>query len=371
LNRRLHRRTVGAVQRFIDKAEVLVEALPYLSRFRGKTIVVKYGGRALDDPALRPSFCRDVVLLKYVGIHPVIVHGGGPQIEEVLARMKIPSRKVRGMRITDEQTMEVVEMVLGAKVNKELVRLIARAGGKAVGVTGKDGPLVRARRLQRINAAPPGQLPEWVDPGLVGEITSVDATLLERLIHDGFIPVIAPVASDEELGVTLNINADPFAASVAAALGAEKLVLLTDVQGVRDAAGELIPSLSYEAAEDLIARGVIDGGMIPKVGFGLSALAAGVRKVHVIDGRLSHAVLLEIFTDTGIGTELTGSGEGEPFHDDITGVGRSGPEDPTSVHGADAGGKVVSPLRHEDDTGEQFIEEITPLGEANGSRSEK
>jgi acetylglutamate kinase len=292
------------VQRLIEKAEVLVEALPYLSRFRGKTIVVKYGGRALDDPALRPSFCRDVILLQYVGIHPVIVHGGGPQIEEVLGRMRIPSRKVKGMRVTDEATMEVVEMVLGAKVNKELVRLIAREGGRAVGLTGKDGPLVRARRVERINAAPPGSAPEWIDPGLVGEVVSVDATLIARLVADGFIPVIAPIAVDEALGVTLNINADPFAAAVAAALGAEKLVLLTDVQGVRDGSGDLLSTLTAAAAEELVEGGVIEGGMIPKVRFGLDAIASGVRKVHIIDGRLPHAVLLEIFTDRGIGTEL-------------------------------------------------------------------
>jgi acetylglutamate kinase len=299
------------VQHLIDKAEVLVEALPYLSRFRGKTVVLKYGGRALDDPALRPSFCRDVILMKFVGIHPVIVHGGGPQIEEILARMQIPSRKVKGMRITDEATMEVVEMVLGARVNKELVRLIARAGGRAVGLTGKDGPLVRARRVERINAAPPGREPEWIDPGLVGEVVSVDAQVIERLAADGFIPVIAPVAIDEALGVTLNINADPFAAAIAAALGAEKLVLLTDVQGVKNASGELISTLSSDEAEALVERGVIEGGMIPKVRFGLDALASGVRKVHIIDGRLPHAVLLEIFTDRGIGTELVGGAPGK------------------------------------------------------------
>ena len=294
------------MQKIIEKAEVLVEALPYLSRFRGKTIVIKYGGRALDDPALRPSFCRDVILLKYVGINPVIVHGGGPQIEEILTRMQIPSKKVRGMRITDEATMEVVEMVLGAKVNKELVRLIAREGGRALGMTGKDAGLVRARKVNEINAAPPGKPPEMIDPGLVGEVVSVDVTVLDRLIQNDVIPVIAPIGIDENLGVTLNINADPFAAAIAAALGAEKLVLLTDVSGVRDGAGNLISTLSMAAAEELIASGVIEGGMIPKVGFGLSALASGVRKVHIIDGRLPHAVLLEVFTDTGIGTELVG-----------------------------------------------------------------
>lgn len=292
------------MQDLIDKAQVLVEALPYLSRFRGKTIVIKYGGHALDDPALRPSFCRDVILMKYVGIHPVIVHGGGPQIEEVLARMQLPSKKVRGLRVTDEATMEVVEMVLGAKVNKELVRLIAREGGRALGLTGKDAGLVKARRVERINAARPGEPEQWVDPGLVGEVESVDVSVLEHLAHEGVIPVIAPIGVDEQLGVTLNINADPFAAAIAAALGAEKLMLLTDVPGVRGADGQLISTLSAAAAEDLMAGGVIDGGMIPKVRFGLDALASGVRKVHIVDGRLPHAILLEIFTDHGIGTEL-------------------------------------------------------------------
>ena len=293
-----------AVKELIDKASVLVEALPYLSRFRGRTIVIKYGGAALDDLTLRPGFCLDVILLQYVGIQPVIVHGGGPQIEEVLGRMRIPSRKVKGMRITDEATMEVVEMVLGAKVNKELVRLIARAGGKAIGITGKDANLVKARKVERINTARPGEPEQWIDPGLVGEVESVDVSVLQRLLADGVIPVIAPIAIDAEQGHTLNINADPFAAAIAAALGAEKLVLLTDVPGVRDGSGKLLSTLTAAEAERLVADGVIDGGMIPKVRFGLSALAKGVKKVHVIDGRLPHAILLEIFTDHGIGTEL-------------------------------------------------------------------
>ena len=212
------------------------------------------------------------------------------------------------MRITDEPTMEVVEMVLGAKVNKELVRLIAREGAKAVGLTGKDAGLVRARKIDRVNAAAPGAPAEWIDPGLVGEVTSVDVTVLHSLFEAGIIPVIAPVAIDEQLGVTLNINADPFAASIAAALGAEKLVLLTDVPGVKDASGSLISTLSAPQAEQLIDQGVIDGGMIPKVRFGLQSIQRGVRKVHIIDGRLSHAILLEMFTDRGIGTELVGEG---------------------------------------------------------------
>ena len=295
------------MQDLISKADVLVEALPYLSRFHGKTIVIKYGGHALDDPSLRPGFCRDLMLLKYVGINPVVVHGGGPQIEEVLKRMQIPSKKVKGMRITDDATMEVVEMVLGGKVNKELVRLVERAGGRAIGITGKDAGLVRARRVERINAAAAGAAePSWIDPGLVGEVTAVDASVIDKLVAAGFIPIIAPIGTDEQLGVTLNINADPFAAAIAAAINAEKLVLLTDVPGVRDGSGQLISTLSAAAAEDLVERGVIDGGMIPKVRFGLNALASGVRKVHIIDGRLPHAILLEMFTDRGIGTELVG-----------------------------------------------------------------
>mgnify|MGYP000902750556 FL=1 len=294
------------MQDLIDKATVLVEALPYLSRFRGKTIVIKYGGHALDDPERRPAFCRDVILLHYVGIHPVIVHGGGPQIDEVLGKMQIPSKKLKGMRITDEPTMEVVEMVLGAKVNKELVRLITREGATAIGITGKDAGLVRARKIDRVNAAKPGQPDEWIDPGLVGEVTSVDAGVIKRLLDSGVIPVIAPIAIDEAMGCTLNINADPFAAAIAAALGAEKLVLLTDVPGVKDAGGELISTLTSAQAEDLVERGVIEGGMIPKVRFGLGAIESGVKKVHIIDGRLPHAILLEMFTDRGIGTELVG-----------------------------------------------------------------
>jgi acetylglutamate kinase len=290
----------------VEKATVLVEALPYIDKFRGKTIVIKYGGHAMDDERLRESFCRDVVLLKYVGINPVVVHGGGPQIGQMLDRLGIASKFVAGMRVTDDETMRVVEMVLAGGVNKELVRLVNKvygAGGRAVGLTGKDGGMIAARRVGKLNAAKHGQPEEWVDVGRVGEIVGVDAQLVKRLCADDFIPVIAPIAVDEH-GETLNVNADPFAAKLAAELRAEKLVLLTDVRGVKGADGELCSTLTAAQVKALIKSGVIDGGMIPKVRFGLDSLAEGVRKVHIIDGRLDHAVLLEIFTDKGIGTEL-------------------------------------------------------------------
>ncbi len=293
----------------VEKATVLVEALPYIKKFRGKTIVIKYGGHAMDDERLREAFCRDIVLMKYVGLNPVVVHGGGPQIGQMLDRLQVPSKFVAGMRVTDDETMKVVEMVLAGHVNKELVRLINRVygkGGRAVGLTGKDGGMVLARRVGKLNAAKDGQPEEWVDVGRVGEVVSVDASLVARLAADDFIPVIAPIGVDEE-GETLNINADPFAAKLAAEMRAEKLVLLTDVRGVKGADGELCSTLTAAQAKALIKGGVIDGGMIPKVRFGLDAIADGVNKVHIIDGRLDHAVLLEIFTDKGIGTELVES----------------------------------------------------------------
>jgi acetylglutamate kinase len=281
----------------VEKARVLVEALPYIRKFHGKTVVMKYGGHAMDDESLRESFCRDVVLLKFVGLHPVVVHGGGPQIGHMLERLGIASKFVAGLRVTDDATIRVVEMVLSGQVNKDLVGLISRVGGRAVGLTGKDGGLALAHRL--------GML-EGVDVGHVGEVDQVDARLLDGLIADDFIPIIAPLAADAE-GRTLNVNADPFAAKIAAAMGAEKLLLLTDVQGVRGGDDQLISSLTADEARNLIAQKVIVGGMIPKVQFGLDALAQGVRKVHIVDGRVQHAVLLEIFTDKGIGTELVHS----------------------------------------------------------------
>lgn len=283
------------MQALIDKARVLAEALPWISRLRGRTVVVKIGGHAMDDPTTRAAFAEDVILLRWVGIQLVVVHGGGPQIGQMLARLGIESRFAGGLRITDAPTMAVVEMVLGGQVNKELVRLINQKGGAAVGLTGKDGNLAVARRVTSVG-------PDGIDPGLVGEVERVDVTVLTRLAAD-FIPVIAPIAVDAA-GTTLNVNADPFAARLAVALGAEKLVLLTDVQGVKGADGALIASLGAAHARRLIADGVISGGMIPKVEWALTALAEGVRKVHVIDGRLEHALLLEIFTDQGVGTEV-------------------------------------------------------------------
>jgi acetylglutamate kinase len=283
------------VQHLIDKARVLVEALPYISRFRGRTVVVKIGGHALDEQRQREAFAEDVILLRWVGIGVIVVHGGGPQIGEMLTKLGMQSRFAAGLRITDDATMDVVEMVLGGRVNQELVRLINRKGGAAVGITGKDGNLAIARRLTAVG-------PDKIDPGRVGEVEQVNAGVLTRLTPD-FIPVIAPIAVDRD-GQTMNVNADPFAAKLAVALDAEKLVLLTDTRGVNDKDGNLIPSLTATRARDLIIAGTITGGMIPKVESALAALHEGVRKVHIIDGRLEHALLLEIFTDTGVGTEL-------------------------------------------------------------------
>lgn len=284
------------MQGTLEKARILVEALPWISRFRGKTVVVKVGGRAMDDAALRRAFAEDLILLSWVGLQLVVVHGGGPQVDAMLDRLGIAARFTSGLRITDEETLPVVEMVLSGAVGKELVRVIGEQGGKAVGLTGKDGGLVIARKVDAVG-------PDRVDPGLVGEVVAVDPTVLRRLGSE-FIPVIAPIAMTEA-GVTLNINADPFAARLAVALGAEKLVLLTDVPGVKDATGALIPTLGAARARELIAGGVVAGGMIPKVENALHALEAGVKKVHIIDGRMEHALLLEIFTDRGVGTELT------------------------------------------------------------------
>lgn len=282
------------MQALIEKARVLVEALPWISRFRGRTVVVKVGGRAMDDAALRKAFAEDLVLLRWVGLQLVVVHGGGPQVNAMLSRLGIPARFAAGLRVTDDATMEVVEMVLGGAVNKELVRLIQQNGGRAVGLSGKDGGLAVAQRVAG---------PEGIELGRVGEVASIDPTVLHRLAAD-FIPVIAPIAATAD-GETLNVNADPFAAQLAVALGAEKLVLLTDVPGVRDGQGELIATLTAANARGLIRDGVVSGGMIPKVENALAAVESGVRKVHIIDGRLEHALLLEIFTDRGVGTEVT------------------------------------------------------------------
>jgi acetylglutamate kinase len=278
------------MKRTIDKAETLLEALPYLRRFFGKTIVIKYGGHAMSNDELKESFAQDVVLLKYVGMNPVIVHGGGPQIDQMLERLGIESRFVRGMRVTDEPTMDVVEMVLTGKINKEIVALMNRHGGHAVGLSGKDGELIVARKSKD-------------DIGLVGEVVGVNPKVVESLAGDNFIPVIAPVGVGRD-GETYNINADVVAGKIAQALRAEKLMLLTDVEGIKDRDGNLIPTLGSDEANELIAAEVISSGMIPKVECCIDALAGGVAKTHVIDGRVRHAVLLEIFTSEGVGTEV-------------------------------------------------------------------
>jgi acetylglutamate kinase len=278
----------------VEKADVLVEALPYMRRFVGCTIVIKYGGHAMLDEELRASFAVDVVLLKYIGVRPVIVHGGGPQIKTALGRLGIESSFVNGLRVTDDDTMEVVEMVLGGKVNREIVELVQQAGGRGVGLTGSDGAMLRVRP-KRI---------EGQDVGRVGEIVAVDSSVISALEDAGFVPVVAPIGADER-GVTYNVNADEAAGALARALSAEKLMLLTDVEGVRDASGTLVSQLSVEEARKQIAEGTIREGMIPKVECCIDALAGGVSRTHIIDGRVLHAVLLEIFTDdAGVGTLL-------------------------------------------------------------------
>src|SRR5215470_1610708 len=288
------------VQDRIAKAEVLLDALPYIRRFSGKTVVIKYGGHAMADEDLKESFAQDIVLLKFVGINPVIVHGGGPQIGQLLTQLGIQSQFVRGMRVTDQQTMDVVEMVLVGKVNKEIVSLINHHGGRAVGLSGKDGELILARKLTVPAADSAG---ETVDIGLVGEVRAINPTDIESLDRSDFIPVIAPIGVGER-GETYNINADLVAGEVAEALRAEKRILLTDVEGIRDADGNVIATLDIERAAQLIRDGVISEGMIPKVECCIEALRGGARKTHIIDGRVRHAVLLEIFTREGVGTEV-------------------------------------------------------------------
>jgi acetylglutamate kinase len=282
------------MQKMIEKAEVLIEALPYIRRFHEKIVVVKYGGNAMTEPELQASFAMDVVLLKYIGMRPVIVHGGGPQIGRTLARLGKESTFVGGLRVTDDETMEVVEMVLGGKVNREIVALVQRAGGRAIGLTGCDDDMIRV--TQRLEADR--------ELGRVGKVIDLDPAPIIAVADAGFIPVIAPIGIDAE-GVTHNVNADEAAGAIAAALGAEKLVLLTDIEGVKDAKGELIHQLDTHEALKHIADETIRDGMIPKVECCMSALGAGVKNAHIIDGRVVHALLLEIFTDGGVGTLLT------------------------------------------------------------------
>ncbi|MEQ1602714.1 MAG: acetylglutamate kinase [Methylophilaceae bacterium] len=281
-----------------QKAQTLAEALPYIKRFFDKTIVIKYGGNAMTDPALQDCFARDVVLLKLVGMNPVVVHGGGPQINNLLDRLGKKGTFIQGMRVTDEETMDVVEMVLGGQVNKEIVNLINRHGGKAVGLTGQDGNFIRAKKLLIENKEIPG---EFIDIGLVGDITSIDPSIIEFLDTGDFIPVIAPIGVGDG-GETYNINADVVAGKLAEILNAEKLILLTNTPGVLDKNGQLITGLTAKEIDGLFVDGTLSGGMLPKISSALDAARSGVRSVHIIDGRVEHALLLEVLTDDGVGT---------------------------------------------------------------------
>jgi acetylglutamate kinase len=284
-------------------ADILIEALPYIRRFYGETIVIKYGGHAMVDETLKEDFARDITLMKFVGLHPVVVHGGGPQIGSVLDKMGISSHFVDGMRVTDEPTMDVVEMVLVGKVNKEIVAQISQQGGKAVGLSGKDGGLILSRKLHLVRPQTQDKPPEIIDMGMVGEVAAVKPEIIRTLESGGFIPVIAPVGVGES-GETYNINADWVASEIAVALNAMKLILLTDVEGVMGQGGSLISSMKAKAVQKLLEEGTVSGGMIPKIQCALEALQRGVKRVHIINGRKPHAVLLELFTDKGIGTEI-------------------------------------------------------------------
>jgi acetylglutamate kinase len=290
-------------------AEILIEALPYIQRFKGKTVVVKFGGNAMVDEALKNSFARDIVLMKLVGINPIVVHGGGPQIGQLLGKIGKTSNFIDGMRVTDSETMDVVEMVLGGLVNKEIVNLINRNGGKAVGLTGKDGDFIRAKKLL-IEVRDKSQLestvlqaPEIIDLGHVGEVSSIDPSVVDMLGHSDFIPVIAPIGVGED-GQSYNINADLVAGKVAEVLKAEKLILLTNTAGILDKEGQLLTGLTVKDIDSLIENGTISGGMIPKTKCATDAIKGGVNRVHIIDGRVDHAVLLELFTNEGVGTLL-------------------------------------------------------------------
>ena len=287
----------------IQQAHTLIEALPYIQLFANKTIVVKYGGHAMTDEALRDSFARDIVLLQCVGMHPVVVHGGGPQIDAIMQRMGIAARFEAGLRVTDAATMEVVDMVLGGKLNKEIVATINLHGGQAIGLSGKDANLITATKKQLYRSVSPGSPPQLVDIGLVGEVTSVNTSIIHTLENNGFIPVIAPTGVGEN-GESYNINADTAAGDIAAALQAERLLFLTDVEGILDRDKKLLPSLDRQAVQRLQDEAVIEGGMLPKVEACLHGLDGGVAKTHIIDGRVPHAVLLELFTDRGVGTEI-------------------------------------------------------------------
>jgi acetylglutamate kinase len=291
------------MEELIEKAHVLIEALPWMRQFYQRTIVIKYGGHAMVDEGLKDSFAQDIVLLKYVGINPVVVHGGGPQIGQTLERIGIKSDFREGMRVTDRETMDVVEMVLVGKVNKEIVARINQHGGQAVGLSGKDGRLIQASKLQLYSDQEGDKPPELIDLGMVGKVETIQAEVIQTLEASRFIPVIAPVGVGTQ-GETYNINADLVAGKLAPALNATKLILLTDVPGVLDSDGNLISSLDTTQAAELIKEGILTGGMIPKVKYAIAAVNGGVDKAHIIDGRVQHAVLLEIFMDRGIGTEI-------------------------------------------------------------------
>ena len=288
----------------VRTAKVLAEAMPYIQRFQGRTVVVKYGGAAMEGETLKSSFARDVVLMKLVGMNPVVVHGGGPQIGKLLERIGKETRFVEGMRVTDSETMDVVEMVLGGLVNKEIVNLVNRHGGNAVGLTGKDGKLIQARKLTMTRSRPELDAPEIIDIGHVGEVAGIDTGVLEHLARGDFIPVIAPIGVGDE-GMSYNINADLVAGKLAEALVAEKLILLTNTPGLLDRDGALITALDVEGVEALIADGTVAGGMLPKVRCALDAVQGGVRAAQIIDGRVEHAVLLEVFTSAGMGTFIS------------------------------------------------------------------
>ncbi len=286
-----------------NAAEILIEALPYIQKFSGMTIVVKYGGHAMVDDKLKQNFARDIILLKCIGLNPVVVHGGGPQINLVLDRMGIETKFVRGMRFTDEPTMDVVEMVLGGKVNKAIVAQINRQGGRAVGLCGKDGSLILAKKLNAVFQDDMDKPPEIIDQGLVGEVTKINPEIINTLADSGFIPIIAPVGVGEN-GETFNINADLVAGKIAQSLSAERLILLTDVDGIMDSQERLISSIDYKTVQKMFCEKTISGGMIPKVEYALEALKNGVEKVQIINGTKNHALILELFTDEGVGTEV-------------------------------------------------------------------
>jgi acetylglutamate kinase len=284
--------------------KVLSEALPYLQKFSGKTIVVKYGGNAMTDETLKNSFARDMVMLKLIGINPIVVHGGGPQIGEMLEKLNIKSEFINGMRVTTTEAMDIVEMVLGGQVNKDIVNLINQNGGKAIGLTGKDGQLLHAKKLHVTKQTPDMQEPEIIDIGHVGEVTRVNTQVLDMLSQSDFIPVIAPIGVDAD-GASYNINADLVAGKVAEVLRAEKLILLTNISGLQDKSGEVLTGLSTQQVDELIADGTIYGGMLPKIQCALDAVHAGVTSAHIIDGRVPNSTLLELFTDEGVGTLIT------------------------------------------------------------------